>query len=199
MQRRDVMKGLAAGAAIAAALDAQAAGKRKRYAAVGTGGRNRMFQESLWGEQKANGELIATCDINPGRLDYVARRAAEFGAQPPKPYLAANFDKMLRETRPDAVIVTTPDAFHDDYIVRALDAGCDVITEKPMTTTAAKAQRIIDAVKRSGKKVRVTIRRITEGGVNGNGLTSTYRTTPVSDEALATSPAKLLRSPDRRS
>jgi hypothetical protein len=50
-----------------------------------------------------------------------------------------------------------------------------------------------------GKKVRVTIRRITEGGVNGNGLTSTYRTTPVSDEALATSQAKLLRSPDRRS
>ncbi|RYY24500.1 MAG: Gfo/Idh/MocA family oxidoreductase [Sphingomonadales bacterium] len=159
MQRRDVMKGLAAGMATATALEAQAATagpKRKRYVAVGTGSRSRMFQEALWGPQKAHGELVATCDINPGRLDYVARRAAEAGVAAPKPYLAADFDKMLREMKPDAVIVTPPDALHDDYIVRALDAGCDVITEKPMTTTAAKAQRIIDAVKRSGKQVRVT-------------------------------------------
>ena len=63
---------------------------------------------------------------------------------------------MIRETRPDYVIVTTVDATHDDYIVRALDLGCDVITEKPMTTTADKTQRILDAVKRSGRHVRVT-------------------------------------------
>jgi predicted dehydrogenase len=63
---------------------------------------------------------------------------------------------MVRETKPQFVIVTTTDASHDDYIVRALDAGCDVITEKPMTTTAEKAQRILDAVKRSGRHIRVT-------------------------------------------
>lgn len=156
MQRRDVMKGLAAGAAVAAAADAQAASLRKRYVAVGTGSRNRMYQDALWGPHKAHGELVATCDVNPGRLDYVARRAAQAGAPAPKPYLAADFDKMLREMKPDAVIVTPPDAFHDDYIVRALQAGCDVITEKPMTTTAAKAQRILDAVRSSGRRVRVT-------------------------------------------
>ena len=78
------------------------------------------------------------------------------GAPVPQAFMAADFDRMLREHRPDALIVTTPDATHDDYIVRALDAGVDVITEKPMTTDAAKAQRIIDAVKRSGKAVRVT-------------------------------------------
>ena len=156
MQRRDVMKGLAAGMAAAAAVDAQATQARKRYAAVGMGSRNRMYQDALWGPHRAHGELVATCDVNPGRLDYVARRAAHAEAAAPKPYLAADFDRMLRELKPDAVIVTPPDAFHDDYIVRALDAGCDVITEKPMTTTAAKAQRILNAVKRSGKRVRVT-------------------------------------------
>jgi predicted dehydrogenase len=156
MQRRDVIKGLAAGAAAAAALDAQAAAKRKRYVAVGVGSRSRMYQYALWGPHKAHGELVAACDVNPGRLDYLARRAVEAGAIAPKPYLASDFDKMLREIKPDAVIVTPPDAFHDDYIVRALDAGCDVITEKPMTTTAAKAQRILDAVKRSGRHIRVT-------------------------------------------
>lgn len=156
VRRRDVLGGLAAGTALAAALDAQAADRRKRYVSVGVGSRNRMFQQALWGPHKAHGELIAACDVNPGRLDYLAREATKAGARPPKPYLAADFDKMLRELEPDAVIVTTPDAFHDDYVVRALDAGCDVITEKPMTTTAAKAQRILDAVKRSGRHIRVT-------------------------------------------
>lgn len=157
VRRRDVLGGLAAGTALATALDANAAAdKRKRYVSVGVGSRNRMFQDALWGPHKARGALIAACDTNPGRLDHVAQRAIQAGAKPPKPFLAADFDKMLRELKPDAVIVTTPDAFHDDYVVRALDAGCDVITEKPMTTTAAKAQRILDAVKRSGRHIRVT-------------------------------------------
>nr|WP_294814995.1 Gfo/Idh/MocA family oxidoreductase [uncultured Sphingomonas sp.] len=160
VRRRDVLGGLAAGTALATALDANAGGvaadKRKRYVAVGVGSRNRMYQQALWGPHKTHGELIAACDTNPGRLDYVAQQAIKAGAKPPRPYLAADFDKMLRELKPDAVIVTTPDAFHDDYVVRALDAGCDVITEKPMTTTAAKAQRILDAVKRSGRHIRVT-------------------------------------------
>ena len=62
---------------------------------------------------------------------------------------------MLKELKPDCVIVTCPDAFHDDYIVRALDAGCDCITEKPLTTTPEKAQRILDACKRNNRHVRV--------------------------------------------
>jgi predicted dehydrogenase len=162
VRRRDVMKGLAAGAATAAALDGgaavarAAAAQRKRYVAVGVGSRNRMFQAAIWGPHKAHAELVAACDVNPGRLDLLARRAVEAGAAAPKGYLASDFDKMIREQKPDAVIVTTPDALHDDYVVRALDLGCDVITEKPMTTTAAKAQRILDAVKRSGRHIRVT-------------------------------------------
>lgn len=158
--RRDVMKGLAAGTAVAAALESiparAAAGGRKRYVAVGVGSRNRMYQDALWGTHKEHGELVAVCDTNPGRLDHVAQRAIKAGVRPPKSYLTADFDKMMREQKPDAVIVTPPDAFHDDYIVRALDAGADVITEKPMTTTAEKAQRILDAAKRSGRHIRVT-------------------------------------------
>jgi len=54
------------------------------------------------------------------------------------------------------VIVTTVDATHDDYIVHAMEAGFDVITEKPMTTTAEKAQRILDAKTKTGRNLRVT-------------------------------------------
>jgi len=54
------------------------------------------------------------------------------------------------------VIVTTKDCYHDKYIVRAMELGCDVITEKPMTTDAEKCQRIIDTQRETGKRCRVT-------------------------------------------
>ncbi|KAI0391490.1 hypothetical protein F5Y17DRAFT_440538 [Xylariaceae sp. FL0594] len=63
---------------------------------------------------------------------------------------------MIRETEPDEVIVTTIDRTHDIYIVQALDLGCNVITEKPMTTDVPRCCEIFDAVERTGKKVRVT-------------------------------------------
>jgi predicted dehydrogenase len=154
--RRAMIKGLAAGA-VTTAVPAQAAAKRVRsYAIVGCGSRARMFQDAIWGPHKDTARLVAVCDTNPGRLDYVARRAGQAGAKAPKLFLAAEFERMLRALKPDALIVTPPDAFHDDYIVRALEAGLDVITEKPMTTEAGKAQRIVDAAARSKGAVRVT-------------------------------------------
>ncbi len=154
--RRIVIKGLAAGAVAASIPAGAASAKMRRYAIIGCGSRARMYQDALWGAHKTHGRLVAICDTNPGRLDYVARRAAKAGAPRPSAYLAVDFDKMLREQKLDALIVTTVDSLHDEYIVRALAADLDVITEKPMTTTAAKAQRIIDAVARSKGKVRVT-------------------------------------------
>jgi predicted dehydrogenase len=157
--RREAMQVLAASAAAAAIgqsgpVAAQA--RRRRYVAVGTGSRSRMFQDAIWGPHKGSAELVAVCDTNIGRMAYVGERAAKAGAARPKSYLATDFDKMLRTERPDALIVTTPDAAHDDYVVRALDAGIDVITEKPMTIDARRTQRILDAAKRNNRHIRVT-------------------------------------------
>ncbi|MFF3147533.1 Gfo/Idh/MocA family protein, partial [Streptomyces sp. NPDC057927] len=55
----------------------------------------------------------------------------------------------------DLVVVCTVDRTHDAYIVRALESGCDVVTEKPMTTDADRARRILDARRRTGREVRV--------------------------------------------
>ncbi len=129
--------------------------RRVRYAIVGTGHRHRMFRDAIIGDYREHAEVVGLCDTNPGRLALSARIAAHAGVKVPT-FSAAEFDRMVRETKPDTVIVTTVDATHDDYIVRALDLGCDVITEKPMTTTAEKCQRILDARQRSGKSVRVT-------------------------------------------
>ncbi|MBV9221137.1 MAG: Gfo/Idh/MocA family oxidoreductase, partial [Methylobacteriaceae bacterium] len=48
---------------------------------------------------------------------------------------------MLAAVRPDTLIVCTRDSAHDDHIVEALEAGIDVLTEKPMATTAQKCRR----------------------------------------------------------
>jgi predicted dehydrogenase len=154
LDRRTVLK--AAGAAgLMMATGAYAAVARKRYAVVGVGSRSRMYTNAITGKFRDANEVVAVCDTNPGRAAYAVKKITETGASQPRAYPAADFDRMLRETKPQFVIVTTTDATHDDYIVRALDAGCDVITEKPMTTTAEKAQRILDAVKRSGRHIRV--------------------------------------------
>jgi predicted dehydrogenase len=132
-----------------------ASSKRRRYAIVGTGSRHRMFRSAILGDYRDHAELVGLCDNNAGRLAASAKTVASAGVNVAT-YAAGEFDTMIRETKPDIVIVTTVDSTHDDYIVRALDLGCDVITEKPMTTTAEKCQRILDAKKRSGKSVRVT-------------------------------------------
>jgi predicted dehydrogenase len=151
-----MIKGMAAGAMLAGAAPVAAAGKRRRYVQVGCGSRARMYQDAIWGPFKATSELVAICDTNPGRLALVKKRARDAGAPAPRSYAADDFQKMLTEQKPDALIVTPPDAFHNAYIVAALDRGLDVITEKPMTMEAGKAQEILDATRRNNRHIRVT-------------------------------------------
>jgi predicted dehydrogenase len=155
LDRRTLLQS-AGGVALGLGLEglAQAGTARRRFVNVGLGSRSRMYLGALTKTFKEGNELVGLCDVNPGRLELALKTAAAEGAQP-KGFLAADFDRMLAEVKPHAVIVTTPDATHDEYIVRALDAGCDAITEKPLTTTPEKAQRILDACKRNSRHVRV--------------------------------------------
>jgi predicted dehydrogenase len=125
-------------------------GKKIRLALVGTGARG----SSLWGREiiKTFGEVtefVGLSDINPGRLEYV-KKTLKVDCP-----TFSNFEKMLTETKPDYVIVTTVDATHDEFIIKALNMGVNVITEKPMTTDEVKCKRILEAEKKSGKKVTV--------------------------------------------
>ncbi len=67
-----------------------------------------------------------------------------------------DFDKMLKELKPDRAIITTIDKTHDHYIIKCLEAGIEPITEKPMTIDENKCRAILDAEKRTGIKVVVT-------------------------------------------
>lgn len=130
---------------------------KKRYVIVGLGGRSIMFSEAILSIYRSTSTLVGLCDTNQTRMDYNNSLFAEkFAARPVRTYLATDFDKMIRREKPHVVIVTSVDRTHHEYIVRAMELGCDVITEKPMTTDAKKCTAILDAVKRTGRELRVS-------------------------------------------
>ncbi len=131
--------------------------KKKKYVLVGTGGRSSMYIKALAMDYTDVGKLMAFCDTNQARMDYWnSVMKDEYKSKPIPTYKADQFDKMIADTKADVVIVTSMDRTHHTYICRAMELGCDVITEKPMTVDAEKCQQIIDTSKRTGKKVTVT-------------------------------------------
>ncbi|MFW5689803.1 MAG: Gfo/Idh/MocA family protein, partial [Spirochaetota bacterium] len=129
----------------------------RRYVVVGTGGRSGMYIDAITNDFTAEAELVGLCDRNSGRAKlYQSAIRKKTGKEVPV-YTDAQFDRMLAEQRPDRVVVTTgPDRTHADYIVRALRAGLDVVTEKPMTTTAELAREILFAREETGRELQVT-------------------------------------------
>ena len=124
---------------------------RRRYAIVGTGDR----ASGMWGRPVAQQyadilEFVGLCDINPKRAE-VAREM--IGVTCPT---FTNFDEMCEKAKPDMLMVTTVDAFHGDYIVKGLDRGMDVMTEKPMIIDEKQCQAVLDAEKRNKRKITVT-------------------------------------------
>jgi predicted dehydrogenase len=128
---------------------------KKRYVQVGVGSRSMMYSAVITERFADHAELVGLCDSNAGRLQLRADWARERSVEVPA-YSDDQFDQMIAETKPDVVIVTTKDSMHDDYICRAMELGCDVMTEKPMTTDEHKCQRIIDTQKKTGRQCKVT-------------------------------------------
>jgi predicted dehydrogenase len=129
---------------------------KKRYAIVGTGSRASMYVDAIMTTYRDVAELVALCDLSQTRMDwYNTQMAIQHHLLPRPTYLAAGFDQMIAETRPDIVIVSTIDSTHHIYIVRAMELGCDVICEKPMTIDLDKMKAIYDAIERTGKSLRV--------------------------------------------
>lgn len=121
----------------------------KKFVLAGASNRAiNMFAKPIKEELSEHAEILGVYDINIKRSQYINKEC--------NIPVFDNFDNMLESVKPDAVIVTTVDAFHHVYIIKALEAGCDAITEKPMTIDADKTRAILEAEKRTGKKVYVT-------------------------------------------
>lgn len=128
----------------------------KRYAIVGLGSRAAFYYNAITRDFKKSAELVAFVDVNQTRMNVANKRLADLGAGPIKTYKAEDFDLMVKKMKPDFVIVTTIDRVHHKYICRAMELGCNAITEKPMTIDEFKCQEIVDTIKRTGRELRVT-------------------------------------------
>jgi len=95
------------------------------------------------------GEVVGVLDCDPERMRVMNERC---GTNIPS---FADFGAMLREARPEVILVGVPDSHHAGYILKALANDLDVIVEKPMVIHSAQARAILEAEARSRGRVRV--------------------------------------------
>ena len=92
------------------------------------------------------GEIAAVVDPQQAQLD----RMTELY---PDAATGGDYAQLLQDTRPDVAVIAGPDHLHADQAVMALEQGCHALIEKPLATTVADCQRILDAEAQSGAHV----------------------------------------------
>jgi len=140
------------------------------------------YMDALAGPHRDHAELVALCDPSPIRMAWHNERlAGQFKYPPVATYGPEDFHRMVAERRPQAVIITAPDYLHHDYAIRAMNAGCDVVCEKPLTIDGPRLRALFDARDRTGRDLRVAlnarympemlaVRRALMGGAVGRPL-----------------------------
>jgi predicted dehydrogenase len=128
----------------------------RRYAVVGAGARAAMYVDALAGEYADVGRIVALCDTNATRMRFHDERLRAAGHPSPTTYGPERFAQLLDAERPEVVVVTSPDHTHHRYADAALEAGCEVIVEKPLTTSVEGARAIAQAAATSSGELIVT-------------------------------------------
>ncbi|SDT39002.1 Gfo/Idh/MocA family protein [Microlunatus soli] len=100
-------------------------------------------------------ELVAIVDVDQPRVGAFLSTLPDSAGSVPA-YVPDDVQQMIIDCRPDVLIVATPDYAHADYIRAGLEHGLEVISEKPMTATAAQAEAVRQTVAETGGRVRVT-------------------------------------------
>ncbi len=105
-------------------------------------------------------KIVAICDADESKFKDDSGTAGNIsGAEEPLDFtgieLFTDFDKMLAETKLDAVSITLPTYMHRDFTVKALDAGVNVLCEKPMAMNQTQCEEMIAAAKKSGKVLQI--------------------------------------------
>ena len=118
-----------------------------RACIIGTGGIAHCHADG-YVAQKDRVDLAACCDID---FEKAKRFAAEYGI----PRVYASAAEMFAAEKLDIASVTTWNSAHKECTIAALDAGCDVICEKPMAMYAAEAIEMRDAAVRNGKLLQI--------------------------------------------
>ena len=150
LNRRDFFR-LAAASAAGSYLQAQT--QTIGYCVVGLG---RIAGHYLEGSRTSKYTRIT--GLVSGHRDKADRIARQYGVPSNSIYSYENYDAMASNKAIDAVIVCLPNSMHAEYTIRAARAGKHVLCEKPMCTTVAEGQAMIDACNKAGKKLMIAYR-----------------------------------------
>lgn len=119
--------------------------KKVGYAVVGLGVGMRHAEAA---HKSDNADLIAVCDLDQERLDKAKERFPEI-------ITYTDFDEMLKNPDIDAISIAVPSGMHADFAVKAMEAGKNVLVEKPVDITVEAALRIEKARVETGMKAGV--------------------------------------------
>jgi len=97
-----------------------------------------------------NVEIVAFCDTTLERAQVAKEK---FGDANSKTY--TDYKELLKDSSIVAVHVCTPNKSHSNITIDALESGKHVMCEKPMAKTAAEAKAMVEAAKRTGKKLSI--------------------------------------------
>ena len=95
-----------------------------------------------------NAELTAVAEVNKNRLQTISDK---FNVK----QRFSSYNDMLEKSSIDAVIIATPTSTHKDIAIDCLNAGKDVLVEKPMSRTYTESKQIVDAAKKNKRKLMV--------------------------------------------
>lgn len=129
---------------LAMTVEKEYKGKKFRVAFIGCGGICQTQMGAL--QQMPDVEVVAGVDILPERLKTFQEK---WGVTK----LYKDWKKMLKEIQPDGVSVCTPNGVHAAPAIDAANAGCHVISEKPMAMNPGECERMIAAAKKAKKKL----------------------------------------------
>ncbi|MCL1858291.1 MAG: Gfo/Idh/MocA family oxidoreductase [Oscillospiraceae bacterium] len=126
--------------------------QKVRIGIIGCGGiANGKHMPSL--KKLDNIEMVAFCDLIGERAQEAAKK---YGSADAKVYVGENsYKKLLEDKTIDVVHVLTHNTMHSPITCDALEAGKHVLCEKPMAVSAIEAQKMVDAAKKTGKKLTI--------------------------------------------
>ena len=124
-------------------------GRKLRVGIIGCGGiANGKHMPSL--KKVKECEMVAFCDIIVERAE---KAAEKFGIEGAAVY--EDYKELLKDETIDVVHVCTPNRAHSFITVDALEAGKHVMCEKPMAINSVEALKMVEAAKRTGKKLTI--------------------------------------------
>lgn len=115
--------------------------KKARFGVIGTGGWGELHIRVMKDHPFA--EVVGVCDVNE-------QRAKEIAEKHDIPFWTSQFQELLESANVDSVSIVTPDFAHTEPTVASLQAGKNVLMEKPMAFTLEECEKIINAANETG-------------------------------------------------